>query len=72
MVIGNGAEGEPLSRKDAELLSRRRTSCLDGLAAVAAAVSADRVVHLRPAPRGVCGRNRSATNGDRRESIAVG
>jgi NADH:ubiquinone oxidoreductase subunit F (NADH-binding) len=43
VVIGNGAEGEPLSRKDALLLTRAPHLVLDGLHAAAAAVGADTV-----------------------------
>ena len=43
IIVGNGAEGEPLSRKDVELLTRAPHLVLDGLQAAAAAVGADTV-----------------------------
>lgn len=43
MVVGNGAEGEPLSRKDAQLPTRAPHLVLDGLQTAAAAVGADKV-----------------------------
>jgi NADH:ubiquinone oxidoreductase subunit F (NADH-binding) len=43
-IVVNGSEGEPLSRKDRFLLSARTDAVLDGVLAVAAALSADTVV----------------------------
>ena len=42
VAIGNGAEGEPLSRKDAELLKRAPHLVLDGLQTAATAIGADK------------------------------
>ena len=42
MVVGNGAEGEPLSRKDALLLTQAPHLVLDGVDVAAATVGADK------------------------------
>jgi NADH:ubiquinone oxidoreductase subunit F (NADH-binding) len=44
IVVVNGSEGEPLSRKDRFLLGTRTDAVLDGVFAVAAALDADAIV----------------------------
>lgn len=50
MIVGNGAEGEPLSRKDFALLNRAPHLVLDGLDAAASALRSDRTyLYVHPA-----------------------
>ena len=49
VVVVNGAEGEPASRKDALLLHRAPHLVLDGASAAASAVGAERIVVYVPA-----------------------
>ncbi|MGO9456243.1 MAG: NADH-ubiquinone oxidoreductase-F iron-sulfur binding region domain-containing protein [Acidimicrobiales bacterium] len=49
VVVVNGAEGEPASRKDALLLGRSPHLVLDGASAAASAVGAERIVVYVPA-----------------------
>lgn len=60
VVIGNGAEGEPLSRKDAVLMSRAPHLVLDGLQVAAEAVGAQELYlylpkHVAPTARHAIG-----------------
>lgn len=48
VVIGNGAEGEPLSQKDAMLMALAPHLILDGLQLAAAAIGADKVYLYLP------------------------
>jgi NADH:ubiquinone oxidoreductase subunit F (NADH-binding) len=51
IVVGNGAEGEPASSKDALLLAQFPHLVLDGASLAAAALDASRVLMHVPAPR---------------------
>jgi NADH:ubiquinone oxidoreductase subunit F (NADH-binding) len=75
VVIGNGAEGEPLSFKDAVLLSRAPHLVLDGLALAADAVGARNVYMYVPAQLvshvEAALHDRRAAHRDRRRVIVV-
>ncbi len=75
VVIGNGAEGEPLSQKDAMLLTRAPHLVLDGLQVCAATVGADKVYlyvpgRIAPTVRRALA-ERAAANVDRRRVTLV-
>lgn len=74
VVVGNGAEGEPLSRKDVELLTRAPHLVLDGLDAAADAVGAGAVylylhAEASPAVAHAIGERRSAGLDRRRVTV---
>jgi NADH:ubiquinone oxidoreductase subunit F (NADH-binding) len=75
VVIGNGAEGEPLSGKDALLVARAPHLILDGLQMAAAAVGADTLYlylpnHAMPIARSAL-RERVAAGVDRHRVLVV-
>jgi NADH:ubiquinone oxidoreductase subunit F (NADH-binding) len=75
VVIGNGAEGEPLSQKDATLITRAPHLILEGLQLAAEAVGADQVYlyvpkHVAPRVRHAIGERRAA-GPDRHRVIVV-
>lgn len=74
VVVGNGAEGEPLSRKDAQLLTRAPHLVFDGLDAAAAAINADKVylyIHPDAAPNVAAALEERRTAGLDSHRIAV-
>jgi len=75
VVIGNGAEGEPLSHKDAMLMALAPHLILDGLQLAAAAIGADKVYLYLPEDVALNAQyaldERAAAGLDRRRVIVV-
>ncbi|MFN8100980.1 MAG: NADH-ubiquinone oxidoreductase-F iron-sulfur binding region domain-containing protein [Mycobacterium sp.] len=71
VVVGNGAEGEPMSGKDAVLLSVAPHLVLDGLDAVADAVGVDEVYLYVPAPAVPAVRYALGERGGQRHDVCV-
>ncbi len=69
VVVGNGAEGEPVSRKDAVLLSRAPHLVIDGLVLTAAAVGAERAYLVTARPE--LARTLRAVVADRPERLRI-
>jgi NADH:ubiquinone oxidoreductase subunit F (NADH-binding) len=67
IVVGNGAEGEPASRKDRVLLAHAPHLVVDGALVAAAAVGADEaVIVVKPSdPRAWCGMQRALAERER-------
>lgn len=70
VVVGNAMEGEPLSHKDAVLLTHSPSLVIDGLSLVASALRAKRVV-LAVGPEVPSGPARKAARGSRVEVLAL-
>ncbi len=70
VVVGNAMEGEPLSHKDAVLLTHSPSLVIDGLSLVASALKAKRVV-LAVGPEVPSGPARQAARGSRVEVLAL-
>jgi NADH:ubiquinone oxidoreductase subunit F (NADH-binding) len=71
VVVGNGTEGEPLSGKDAALLTANPHGVLDGLVAAAASVGAERAILCVKRGRGALVAGLAEAVADRRDPLTV-